>query len=119
MPRDQYYLPSRNLVSQQDAAIIENAQVPRSKFIGQWGRKMTFDAGYLYPFLIDEILPGDHMSYNVNAYIRMSTPLFPIMDAQRVDTFFFFVPNRLLWTNWVRFMGNKTTPPTQSHTPSR
>lgn len=110
MPPREYYFPQRRLVSQEDASLIEDATVPRSKFIGAWTRKTTFDAGYLVPFLIEEILPGDHMQYNVTAYVRMSTPLFPLFDTQRIDTFFFFVPNRLVWTNWVRFMGEQDDP---------
>lgn len=110
MPREDYYLPNRQLVAQNDAAIIERPDIPRSRFTNAWTRKTTFDAGYLVPILVDEILPGDHMRYKITAYIRMSTPLFPIFDNQRVDTFFFFVPNRLLWENWAKFMGEQATP---------
>jgi len=90
--------------------MIQRPDVPRSRFTGAWTRKTTFDAGYLVPFLVDEILPGDHMTYNVSAYVRMSTPLFPLFDNQRVDTFFFFIPARILWTNWVRMMGEQDNP---------
>jgi len=105
-------LPSRALVSQQDSAMVERPDIPRSKFTGSWSRKTTFDAGYLVPFLVDEVLPGDHLKYDVTAYVRMSTPLFPIMDNQRIDTFFFFVPNRLVWDNWALFMGETPNPTT-------
>lgn len=110
MPTRDYYLPQRNLVSQEDAATIENARIPRSRFVGSFSHKTTFNAGQLIPFLVEEILPGDHMAYDVTAYIRMSTPLFPLFDSQRVDTFFFFVPNRILWTSWVALMGETPTP---------
>lgn len=110
MPRDTYYLPSRKLVSQDDAAIIQTAKVPRSRFENRFSRLTTFNAGMLVPFLVDEVLPGDHMTYDVTAYIRMATALFPMFSNQRLDTFFFFVPNRLVWTNWVRFMGEQDTP---------
>lgn len=110
MPRDSYYLPQRRLVSQDNAAMIENANVPRSKFTNVWSRLMTMNAGQLTPFLVEEILPGDHMRYNVSAYVRMSTPLFPLFSNQRVDTHFFFVPNRILWDNWARFMGEQDEP---------
>lgn len=110
MPKDGYYLPTRRLVSQDDAAMIENANVPRSKFTGSWSRKTAFDAGQLIPFLVDEVLPGDHLSYNATALVRLSTLLFPMFDNQRIDTFFFFVPCRLVWDNWVRFMGEQDTP---------
>lgn len=103
-------LPSRRLVSQDDHSMTARPDVPRSKFSGSWTRKTTFDAGYLYPFLVDEILPGDHMKYDVTAYVRLATPLFPIFDNQRIDTFFFFVPNRLVWDNWVKFMGEQRNP---------
>lgn len=102
-------MPSRRLVSQEDHSLIQRPDVPRSRFVGSWTRKTAFDAGRLVPFLVDEVLPGDHMKYSVTAYLRMSTPLFPLFDNQRVDTFFFFVPNRILWDNWVKFMGEQKT----------
>lgn len=71
---------------------------------------MCFDAGYLVPFLVEEVLPGDHLSYDVTAYVRMATPLFPMYSNQRIDTFFFYVPCRLLWENWTKFMGEQATP---------
>lgn len=110
MPARGYYLPQRGLVSQEDAAFSERANIPRSRFIGSWNVLTTFDAGYLVPFMVEEILPGDHMSYRVTAYVRMSTPLFPIFSNQRIDTFFFFVPCRLVWDNWVKFMGETDNP---------
>lgn len=110
MPRESYYLPDRRLVSQEDQAMIARPNVPRSKFSGSWTRKTTFDAGYLVPFLVDEVLPGGHYKYDVMAYIRMFTPAFPMFDNQRIDTFFFFVPNRLVWTNWIYFMGQQESP---------
>nr|QXN72832.1 MAG: major capsid protein [Microvirus sp.] len=90
--------------------MIENAGVPRSRFSGSWTRKTTFDAGLLVPILVDEVLPGDHLSYDVTAYVRMATPLFPLFDNQRIDSFFFFVPNRLVWDNWAKFMGEQEEP---------
>lgn len=110
MPRDSYYLPERRLVSQDDAAITERPSVPRSRFTGSKTRKTTFDAGQLIPFHVDEVLPGDHFNYQITAYVRLSTPLFPIFDNQRVDTFAFFIPARLVWTNWEHFMGSQDNP---------
>lgn len=104
----------RQMVSQSGQSLIERPDVPRSKFSGTFTTKKTFDAGYLIPFLLDEILPGDHMQYDVTAYLRMATPLFPIFDNQKIDTFFFFVPNRLVWEHWVRFMGEQTDGPSDS-----
>lgn len=108
--RNGYDLPSRQLVSQADSAMVERPDVPRSKFSGSWSHLTTFNAGELIPFLVDEVLPGDALSYDVTAYVRMATPLFPMFSNQRVDTFFFFVPARIIWSNWKRFMGEQDTP---------
>jgi hypothetical protein len=40
----------------------------------------------------------------------MTTPIFPIMDNLKLDTFYFFVPNRLVWSNWKKFMGEQANP---------
>lgn len=89
---------------------VPRAEIPRSTFDRSHGHKTTFDADYLVPILIDPVLPGD--SYNVNAtfFARLATPLYPIMDNLYLDTFFFFVPNRLLWTNWEKFCGAQDDP---------
>ena len=105
-----YVLPQRNLVNQNDSSMVQRPDVPRSKFMGSWSRKTTFNASEITPFLVDEVLPGDHLKYHVTAYVRLSTPLFPIFDNQKVETFFFFVPNRLVWDNWVKFMGEQASP---------
>lgn len=103
-------LPARKLVSQQDASLVQMPNVPRSRFTGSWTHKTSFDAGYLIPFMVEEVYPGDQISYSVTAYVRMATPLFPLFDNQRVDTFFFFTPCRLLWDNWHKMMGEQDHP---------
>jgi hypothetical protein len=72
--------------------------------------KTTLDAGYLVPIFCDEALPGDTMSMRLNTFARLATPLHPIMDNLFLDTFFFAVPNRLLWENWEKFNGAQDNP---------
>lgn len=91
-------------------AMVPRADIPRSAIRMQTSHKTTFDAGYLIPFYIDEILPGDSFKLKMTAFARMATPIYPIMDNMVMDTFFFFVPNRLVWDNWVRFMGERDDP---------
>jgi hypothetical protein len=105
-----YDLPQRRLVSQDDAAMIARPDVPRSKFSGSFSTKFTFDAGYLIPFHVEEVYPGDHFKYRFTPFVRTATPLFPIMDSQRIDIHCFFVPNRLVWVNWVKLMGQQDNP---------
>ena len=90
--------------------MIPKADIPRSSFDCQSTHKTTFDAGYLVPVYVDEVLPGDTFKLNMTAFARLATPLYPIMDNMVLDSFFFFVPNRLIWSNWQKFMGQQTNP---------
>jgi len=85
-------------------------QIQRSQFDKSSGHKSTFDSGYLVPVLVDEVLPGDTKNIKASFVARLSTLLFPIMDNVFLDTFWFFVPNRILWTNWERFNGAQDNP---------
>ncbi len=97
-------------VSSHQFAMIPRADIPRSSFDTQYAHKTTFDAGYLVPIYCDEVLPGDVHRVKATMFARLATPLFPVMDNLHLDTHFFFVPNRLVWTNWVKFMGEQTNP---------
>jgi len=91
-------------------AMIPKSDIPRSKFDCQSTHKTTFDAGYLVPVYVDEMLPGDTFNLNMTAFARLATPLYPIMDNMILDSFFFFVPNRLVWSHWQQFMGQQANP---------
>lgn len=91
-------------------AMIPRPEVPRSAFRAQSAHKTTFDAGYLIPIYLDEVLPGDSHRLSMTAFARMATPIHPVMDNLHLDTFFFFVPNRLVWDNWQKFMGEQRHP---------
>lgn len=91
-------------------AMVPRSDVPRSSFNIQSTHKTTFDAGYLIPIYVDEVLPGDTFNLKMTAFARLSTPLFPVMDNLHLDSFFFFIPYRLVWTNWVKFMGEQVDP---------
>ena len=91
-------------------AQVPRAEIPRSSFDRSHGYKTTFDGGYLVPILVDEVLPGDTFTCRVTAFTRLSTPIYPVMDNMRVETFFFFVPYRLVWDNFQKFMGEQVNP---------
>lgn len=91
-------------------SLVPSAEIPRSVFDRTHGHKTTFDAGYLIPFLVDEALPGDTFNVNTTMLCRMNTPIFPLMDNLFLDTFYFAVPNRILWENWERFNGAQDNP---------
>ena len=91
-------------------AMVPRADIPRSRFAMQKTLKTTFDAGLIVPIMCEEVLPGDTFNVNATLFGRLATPLFPVMDNLHLDSFFFFVPNRLVWTNWVKFMGEQDNP---------
>lgn len=89
---------------------IPRADIQRSNFNRSHGYKTTFDSGYLVPFFVDEVLPGDTFNLKATLFGRLATPVVPFMDNLYLETFFFFVPNRLVWNNWQKFNGEQENP---------
>lgn len=89
---------------------VPKVTIPRATFDRSHGHKTTFDAGKLIPIFVDEALPGDTFNVNMTGFARMATPLYPIMDNLHMETFFFAVPNRLVWDNWQKFCGEQVDP---------
>lgn len=90
---------------------VPRLDITRSRFKRRQDIKLTMNAGQLIPFYVDEVLPGDTFSVDQAAIIRMTTPIFPVMDNCYMDIYYFFAPNRILWKNWKRFMGENDTGP--------
>ena len=99
-----------NRYSQHSFAQIPSVNMARSQFDRSFTIKDTFDFDYLVPIFVDEIIPGDTANVNLNCFARLATQKVPIMDNMYIDFFFFFVPNRLVWTNWEKFNGAQDDP---------
>jgi len=93
---------------------VPRAEIQRSSFDRSHGYKTTFNAGYLVPIFVDEALPGDSFNLDMNAFVRLATPLHPFMDNLFLDVFYFAVPYRLVWDNFQKFMGERTPNPNSS-----
>lgn len=89
---------------------VPQVHIPRSQFDRSHTVKTTFDGGYLVPFFADEGLPGDTLNLRTAGMCRLATPYFPVMDNMYMDTFYFAVPIRLVWENWVKMMGEQDAP---------
>ena len=87
---------------------IPHANISRAKFSRPFAEITTINEGDLVPIYLDEVLPGDSFQINQRSMIRMSTPLYPVMDNCYMDTFYFFVPARLCWDHWENLMGENT-----------
>ena len=98
---------------------VPRLDITRSRFKRRQDVKLTMNAGQLIPFYVDEVLPGDTFSIDQAAIIRMTTPIFPVMDNCYMDVYYFNVPCRILWEHFKRFMGENDTGPwaqTQEYT---
>jgi len=93
-----------------DFAMIPKAEIPRSSFRMEKSLKTTHNFSILVPILVEEVLPGDSWNCKTTLVARTATPIVPIMDNWHLEMFAFFVPNRLVWENWVRFMGEQDAP---------
>ncbi len=98
-------------VMQHTFAEVPRAEIPRSSFNRSHGHKLTFDADFLVPILVDDIIPGDTFNVKASFAARLTSPtIVPLMDNMYLETFFFFVPYRLLWDNWEKFCGARHDP---------
>lgn len=82
--------------------------ISRSRFNRSSSYKTTFNTGELIPFYVDEVLPGDTFSVRTSKVVRMQTLIAPIMDSLYLDTYYFFVPNRIVWAHWRELMGENS-----------
>ena len=94
-----------NRNSESRFAQVPHANIQRARFKRDYSNITTINEGELVPIYVDEVLPGDTISLNQNSLIRMSTPLYPVMDNAYCDFYYFFVPCRLLWEHWENLMG--------------
>ncbi|QCS36277.1 major capsid protein [Capybara microvirus Cap1_SP_209] len=95
-------------------AHIPSVQIQRSTFDRSHRYLTTLDSGKLIPFFVDEALPGDTFNLSANLLARMTTPITPFMDNIYLETFWFFVPNRLIWKHWEALNGDRSSGPNAS-----
>ena len=85
-----------------------NLDIARSTFRRDHSVKLSFNVGDVIPFYVDEVLPGDTFQVKTSMVARLQTLLTPMMDNLYLDTYFYFVPNRIIWQHWRELMGENT-----------
>ena len=108
--KNKHFVQPSVMSAQKHFSQVPSADIQRSKFDRSHAVKTTFDAGYLIPIYVYEVLPGDTFHMDTTAFARLATPLRPVMDNMYLDIHFWFVPNRLVWDNWEKFMGERPDP---------
>lgn len=97
-------------VMSHDFSRVPSTSIPRSAFDRSHGVKTTFDSGWLVPIEVQEVLPGDHITADFNCFARLMPAVVPVMDNVFLDIQAFYCPSRLLWTNFVKMMGERVNP---------
>lgn len=91
-------------------ATISPTRTPRSSFNLSFEHTTTIDSATLYPVYVEETLPGDTFNIKPSFFVRMATPLKPYISGIKLDWQAFWTPNRLVWTNFVKMMGERENP---------
>lgn len=68
--------------------------------------KLSADMGNLVPICVLETVPGDKFNISCESLIRFAPLVAPVMHRMDVSIHYFFVPNRILWDNWEKFITN-------------
>ena len=66
--------------------------------------KLSGKMGNLIPVLVNECVPGDTFQFGCDSLIRFAPLTAPVMHRMDVSVHYFFVPNRLVWEDWEKFI---------------
>lgn len=99
-----------NRYSQHSFAKAPTAKIARSVFNRSFAHKTTMNFDDLVPFFWEEVLPGDTINLNLKTFIRLATQAVPVMDNMYCDVYWFYTPERITFTNFVKMMGEQTNP---------
>ena len=97
-------------VAPHDFARVPRVEAKRSAFKAESRITTMFDEGKLIPLPPIEVIPGDTFKIDASMLCRLNTPIVPFMSGLYLHSAYFFVPYRILWTNWKKFMGEKDNP---------
>lgn len=97
-------------VNQSHFAMTPQIDIQRSVFDRSHVYKTTFNEGKLVPYFVDEVLPGDTFTLEPTEFCRLATPVTPFMDNIYIESFFFFVPSRLVYDQWTKLCGEQDNP---------
>lgn len=76
----------------------------RSVFDLSYDHKTMFSMGQLVPILCDEMVPGDKFDIGNEIVIRFKPLIAPVLHEVNATVHYFFVPYRLLWSDWENFI---------------
>lgn len=90
-------------------ALAPSVNIPRTRMNRPFNNSLTFDCGQLVPFYISEVIPGSTHKVITHKVVRTQPLVSAPMQDLFLDTYYFFVPFRLVWQHWKEFMGENTS----------
>lgn len=91
---------------------VRGLKPPKSVFNLSYEKKFDFDMGQLIPVTCEEMVPGDLFKFGNEIVIRFQPLFAPILQEVNVYVHYFFVPTRLLWSDWEEFITGGEDGPT-------
>lgn len=85
---------------------IMSVDPQKSWFDMSYKNQFTANFGKLYPFYVEETMPGDRFKIKSNVFARLQPLLSPVLQHTDIFSYFFYVPNRIIWDNWKKFQSN-------------
>lgn len=83
---------------------VQTANPQRSSFDLSHDRKYTLKGGELTPIMAQEVVPGDQFNIGMQSLVRLIPMVGPTMHRVDMDIHLFYVPNRIMWRNWEKFI---------------
>ncbi len=65
---------------------------------------LSCDMGELVPIGLTEVLPGDTIQQATSLLVRLSPLLAPVMHPVHARVHHWFVPHRIIWDDWEKFI---------------
>lgn len=99
-----------NRQNQKSFSQVPQMKKPRSTFNRSFEVHDTYQFDYIETLFTDVVSPGDEINMTAKLFARLTTQLKPVMDRIYASVEWFFVPDRLVWTNQKKFMGEQDNP---------
>nr|WAE43346.1 MAG: major capsid protein [Microviridae sp.] len=90
--------------SKQVFSRVSGLKPGKSVFDLSYEKKLTCNHGQLIPIMCDEVVPGDHLKIGNQAIVRYFPMVAPILHEINMYVHYFFVPYRIMWTDWQNFI---------------
>lgn len=83
----------------------------RNKFDLTHDVKLSMKFGELTPVCVLDCIPGDRYTIGCESLIRLAPLVSPLMHRLDARIEYFFIPKRLIWPNWEKYITNTDLDP--------